>query len=110
MWSDGIRHEYYMRRPIDLISAKSIVDYWGRLAKNEKYVCLAGGFSGEEEVIEDNNKLKKYYWVFEKIKTKKGCDSYFVGRCNFTYKQFLQEQSSSYPLKKTLGRRSQKLK
>jgi len=101
--SDEVKHEYYMRRPTDISNAKEIFDYWRKLAKNEKYVCLAGEFSREREIIDDNKRLKKYYWVFEKIKTKKGCDSYFAGCCNLTYKQFLQEQGTSYPLKKTLG-------
>lgn len=102
--SDEAEHEYYMRRSTDISNAKEFFNYWRKLAKNEKYVCLAGGFSHEREIIDDNKKLKKYYWIFEKFKTKKGCDSYFAGRCNFTYKQFLQEQNSTYHPKREKGK------
>ena len=105
-WSDGITHVYFMRRYMSIDSAEKIFNHWQKLMKKEKYVCLSGRFSFEQEVAYGKDKHKEYNWIFEKIKTKKGCDSYFAGCCNLTYKQFLQEQSSSYSLKKTLGQQS----
>jgi len=45
--------------------------------KHQKFVCLAGTYSYREEVIREKKKYITYIWRFEKIKTKKGCDSYF---------------------------------
>lgn len=86
----GVVHEYYMRRAWGLENYHLAFNQWLKLMKSEKYVCLAGLFSGREEYISNNKKWIKYHWTFDKIKTKKGCDSFFGGRCNRTYKQFLQ--------------------
>ena len=88
----GVSHEYYRRRLVDVDSTAEVFNAWRKLMRNEKYVCLAGLFSSKEEIISDNKKRDNYYWVFEKIKTKKGCDSYFAGQCDLTYKKFLQER------------------
>ena len=49
--------------------------------KNEKYVCLAGSVGQTDKKIKNNKIYITYSWVFEKIKKKKGCDSYFEKRC-----------------------------
>lgn len=49
--------------------------------KNEKYVCLEGGFLNHRDRVINGKKQEIYSWEFEKIKTKKGCDSYFEGEC-----------------------------
>ena len=92
VWLDrGISHEYYMRRAWGIDGYQAGFNQWQELMKNEKYVCLAGIFDNQEEIVRGNKKWKKYSWTFEKIKTKKGCSSYFAGQCDLTYKKFLQE-------------------
>ena len=54
---------------------------WQKLMKNEKYVCLAGSMGRTEKKTKHNKLHIKYLWIFEKIKTLKGCDSYFTGQC-----------------------------
>lgn len=90
----GISHEYVMRRLGSISGCKEVFTRWQRLMKNEKYVCLAGRFSGRDIIIENNKEREVYSWIFEKIKTKRGCDSYFTGQCNRTYKQFLQDEEN----------------
>ena len=43
---------------------------------------VAGSVGQTDKKIKNNKLYIKYSWVFEKIKTKKGCDSYFEKRCN----------------------------
>ena len=92
VWLDGgIYHEYFMRRRWGVDGGEDIFNWWRKLMRNEKSVCLAGRFSHYKDVIQSSTKRRTYYWTFEKIKTKKGCDSYFAGQCDLTYKKFLQE-------------------
>ncbi len=82
-WSgDGVSNEYSMRRPWAIDEEEKVFHRWQRLMKNEKYVCLAGSVGQTDKKIKNNKLYIKYSWVFEKIKTKKGCYSYFEKRCN----------------------------
>ena len=54
---------------------EKIFNKWRKIMKDEKYVCLAGSFMFREHKMEDNKERENYQWVFEAIKTKKGCDS-----------------------------------
>jgi hypothetical protein len=49
--------------------------------KHQKYVCLEGMFIKIESSTQNNPKQLTYLWAYEKIKTKKGCASYF-NNCN----------------------------
>jgi hypothetical protein len=73
----GVIHEYQMRRPWPVTDYEKRFRLWHRLMNGEKYVCFAGSF-GNIESREVNGNLKEIHeWIFEKIKTKKGSDSYF---------------------------------
>jgi hypothetical protein len=71
-----IIHEYQMRRPWPVSEYLPRFKLWHELMTDQKYVCFAGSFSSKEEVIENSIPREIYYWIFEKIKTKKGKDSY----------------------------------
>lgn len=87
----GIVHEYEMRRGLELETFHKDFNRWQKLMKGEKYVCLAGDFvSIENEFAPNGKKMKVYGWIFDKLKTKKGCASYF-GNCNQTYAEYLKE-------------------
>lgn len=93
----GVYHEYGMRRGWTVAQYQTDFTRWHKLMKNEKYVCLAGSFIGREETVENDIHNETYGWIFEAIKTKKGCDSYF-GSCTRTYKQYLKEEAESRKL------------
>lgn len=75
-------HDYVARRGFSLDYAKEKVAKWKQLMKNQEYVCIGGAFSGTEKKIIDGREIKEHGWVFENLKTKKGCDSYFSGWCS----------------------------
>ena len=71
-----IIHEYQMRRPWPVSENLPRFKLWHRLMAGQKYVCFAGSFGSKKEIIEEAIPREIYYWIFEKIKTKKGKDSY----------------------------------
>jgi|688.fasta_scaffold163243_3 hypothetical protein len=73
-----ISHEYVMRRRWPLSVYERRFNTWIKLMKGEKYVCIAGEFINYKEKMEGGKKLRVCSWVFEKVKTKKGQDSYFI--------------------------------
>ena len=75
-------HDYVVRRGFSLDYAKEKVAKWNWLMKNQKYVCLGGAFSGTDKKIIDGKEIEEHGWIFENLKTNKGCDSYFSGWCN----------------------------
>ncbi|MDP3705136.1 MAG: hypothetical protein Q8R24_04410 [Legionellaceae bacterium] len=82
-WSEnGILHEYSMRRLQEVSEQQKIFMQWQKLMKGEKYVCLAGLSGDFEKSMKDNKEYVTYFWTFDKIKTKKGCDSFFLNQCN----------------------------
>jgi hypothetical protein len=77
----NVFHEYTMRRPWPVSAYEKKFNLWIKLMKGEKYVCFAGDFIGREDKVNHGTKQRVYSWEFDKIKTKKGCDSYFTGDC-----------------------------
>ncbi len=73
--------EYEPRRNFSVDYAKEKVSTWKRLIKNEKYVCIGGAFAGAHKKIKNGTEITEQGWIFENLKTKKGCDSYFSGWC-----------------------------
>lgn len=74
-------HIYEPRRNFSLSYAKEKVATWKRLMKNEKNVCIGGAFAGTRKRIVDGKKIIEHGWIYENLKTNKGCDSYFSGWC-----------------------------
>lgn len=83
--NNGILHEYSMRRPWAVDGVQKIFNQWQELMKNEEYVCLAGAAGHYEKKTNENKVYITYFWTFERIKTKKGCDAYFENQCNQIY-------------------------
>ena len=52
---------------------KEYLSKWRSLVKSEAFVCLAGFYS--------NSSHEKHHWTYDRLKTKKGCVSYFPGDC-----------------------------
>ena len=91
MTDKGIIHAYEMRANWSIKDSQKRFNKWLGLMKGEKYVCLAGEFVRREHVVRGIFR-EEYGWVFEKLKTKKGCDSYFDS-CHPTYESYLREQA-----------------
>ncbi len=69
-------HVYNMWRVWPLAVFEKKFRTWHKLMLNQKYVCIAGSFDGREKQVEDGVLKEVYFWNFDKIKTKKGSDSY----------------------------------
>lgn len=90
----GVFHQYEMRRVWPVSQSLKDFKRFHQLMKNEKYVCLAGNYVGLEKYENHGFKQEEYGWIFDKIKTKKGCASYF-GDCDRTYEDYLKENKVS---------------
>lgn len=102
----GITHEYGMRSVYDLPTYQRDFNRWQKLMKGEKYVCLGGDFvSVQNEFAPNGEKIKVYGWIFDKLKTKKGCASYFEGDCDLTYAKYKQREVDFQKLMKELRSR-----
>lgn len=77
------RHEYLARRPMGVASCYSFLVDFERLTKDTQHVCLSGAF---HRTVPDDDDHPISYWDFDKYKTRKGCDSYFVGDCDLSFK------------------------
>ena len=73
--SEGVKHIYFFRRGD--IECAPYMKKWKKLTKDETHVCLAGFPSA---IVIDKKGQASRGWVFDKIKTKRGCDAYF-GDC-----------------------------
>lgn len=91
---EHIKHHYEMRANWTITGYQKRFNKWLKLMDGEKYICLAGHFVTLEKEARDGKTWITYSWIFEKLKTKKGCDSYFDG-CTPTYKRYLQEYSDN---------------
>ena len=96
-------HKYTMHHIFQFSLNQRIFNLWHKLMKGEKYVCLAGSFDKIEQKIQNGEAQEIYSWTFDKIKTKKDCDSYFDGGCHRTYQQFLEEQKKYEQWKRSQG-------
>ncbi len=90
---DYIKHNYEMRANWTITGYQKRFNKWLKLMKDEKYVCLGGHFVDLEKKVLDGKTWITYGWIFEKLKTKKGCDSYFDS-CTPTYEKYLRERES----------------
>jgi hypothetical protein len=90
---DHVSHQYFMRKLSAISNYEEVFHRWQKLMKNQSYVCLGGRFGGYEEKTEKGQRQKIYSWTFERIKTKKGCDSYFQNECYRTREQFIHDHN-----------------
>lgn len=54
-----------------------------KLMQGAKNVCIAGAYLEKEVKVFDGKKQQVHYWVFEKMKTQNGCDSYHRNGCHY---------------------------
>ena len=79
---EGGIHEYITRRAIPLAFCRAFVRDWKNLVLGEKIVCVSGLFT--KRYRNKSGDLVSH-WVFDRFKTKRGCESFFDGGCSFQY-------------------------
>lgn len=92
--TNGEINEYEMRANYTINDYQKRFNKWLRLMQGEKYVCLAGEFVDREKETKNGRLFITNGWVFERLKTKKGCDTYFES-CTPTYAAYLQHEGES---------------
>lgn len=80
---DHTAHKYGMRRDWPVFSQEDRFNQYEKIMQAEKFVCIAGSFNESEEKTVNGRSYKTNYWVFEKMKTKKGCEAYFENGCHY---------------------------
>lgn len=78
----GIKQEYVTRRTIPLTTCQEYIKDWKRLVEGEKVVCISGSLLNHSK---NQRNEEIYNWIFDRFKTKKGCESYFEGGCSLKY-------------------------
>lgn len=71
-------NEFISRRPMKLKTCYLYLRDWVSFTKNEKHICISGDFTNSEI---NKTGQKKRVWIFDRYKTKRGCDAYFRGTC-----------------------------
>lgn len=77
----SVIHDYVPRRSFSSYYAKEKVATWQRLITNQQYACIGGIYVGTYKKNINGQEITEHGWIFENLKTKKGCDSYFSGWC-----------------------------
>lgn len=75
---NGELNEFISRRPMKLKECHIFLRDWVRFTKNQKHICISGSLT--ESSINKTGK-KNRVWIFDRYKTKIGCDAYFRGTC-----------------------------
>ena len=75
-----VRHEYIERRLWPMKDCKGFLKDARALLKGTQYACISGSFIDSET---DKSSRQTISWVFERIKTKTGCEGHF---CDFAEK------------------------
>ncbi len=89
--TDHIQHEYMERRLWPIKECRSFLKDAKALLKGVRYACISGSFIENET---DHLGYQSTSWIFEKIKTKKGCEGH---DCEFT-KRFKQDNCPNMKL------------
>lgn len=76
--SNSIFHVYHGRRGKQVIYCDEFKAAWSKLTQGEEHICMDGETltKGEPEEDEDSKKML-VSWTWDKIKTKKGCYSFW---------------------------------
>ncbi len=69
-------HEYFFRHTIPLSSCYAYKEEIEGVIRGEKYFCIVGEFIQAKD--------NQYSWVYDKLKTKKGCQEWFEGTCDYS--------------------------
>lgn len=76
-------HKYTMINSFPTTLTEDRFNRYLKLMQGAKNVCIAGAYLEKEVIAIDGKKQHIYYWVFEKMKTQKGCESYHRNGCHY---------------------------
>ncbi len=79
--TENERHEYGFRRAYDLKFCEDHLRVWQKLSTKAQAICLLGEPAGLEKKHFGGKTISVKGWVWDRLKTKMGCDSYFAGDC-----------------------------
>jgi len=81
-YTGSAKYQYGMRRDWPVSGNKKNFQRYQKIMRGQKYICLEGTYFFYKDVATDGKKERIYFWTFEKMKTKRGCESYFQGGCH----------------------------
>jgi hypothetical protein len=76
---------YYGRRAKENTYCREYLRAWKHLTRGEPFVCLSGEYHGISPPEPGAPQIPSRDWTWDKIKTKKGCHSYFTSECDVAY-------------------------
>jgi len=79
----GVVHKYTVWGRLPIMQTEDRFNQYLKLMHNEKHVCLAGAYMEKEVGVMQGRKQQVHYWVFEKVKTNKGCEAYHQNGCHY---------------------------
>jgi len=79
--SSSAEYDFTPRRSFSVSYANGKIKKWKWLLENQKYACIGDAYAGVYKKIMNGRKITEQGWIFENLKTNKGCDSYFSGWC-----------------------------
>lgn len=80
---EKIIHKYTMISNFPTTITEDRFNRYLKLMQGAKNVCIAGSYLEREVKVFDLKKHQVHYWVFEKMKTQNGCDSYHRNGCHY---------------------------
>lgn len=81
--SENTSEEYILSHPYGMSENMEILLRWKKLIKNQEYICISGSHFTKNKEIKKGKNITTNLWIFEELKTKKGCNSYFYNQCKF---------------------------
>ncbi|MBC7690318.1 MAG: hypothetical protein H7222_00985 [Methylotenera sp.] len=82
---------YLARDAMDIRDCKKYLQYWRQKTRGERYVCISGSYGGFSGF---RNGHKETNWVFDKFRTRKGCESH---RSECTLKEIVDTKHCLLP-------------
>lgn len=71
--SKEVTHSYLARDAMEIRECKEWLKVWKKKTAGEKYVCISGSYG---RLSGARNGRQEADWVFDKFKTRKGCESH----------------------------------
>ncbi len=83
---DSTRHEIFGgRRGIPVAECRQFAEKFKQILKDERRVCVSGLSPHVESKVVTGKQMQMRTWTFDRMKTRKGCVSYFEGYCDVNY-------------------------
>ena len=91
--SRGIHEWYVMNGMLPGKTCDLVMRKIKKLVSGSPFTCIAGWGVGTEAERQDGQKIHTRSWIYDRIKTKKGCLSWFEDYCDVNYwKKQLEEK------------------